>query len=391
MIFKLSKRIINISPSETLQITSKAKQLKAGGISVLNLSAGEPDFNTPEHIKESAIKAINGNHTRYTPVGGIPELRKAVCEEMLKTDGVRYEPDEAVISCGAKHSIYNILQVLIQDGDEVIVISPYWVSYPAMVTLAGGKTGVVKTRFEEKFTLKPEVLNNAINKKTKLIIVNSPCNPTGVVYDAGLLEKIAEIALKNKIFIISDEIYKEIIFDGVKTKSIVALNPAIKDYTIVVRGASKKYAMTGWRIGYSLGPKPVIEAISKLQSHSTSNPTSISQIAALCALNSDQKCVVDMAREFQKRRDFAIRRIESIKAISCVKPQGAFYIFCDISESGLNSREFAEKLLEEESVAVIPGSAFGEDGFIRISFAQDIPVLSEAFDKIDNFLKKRRK
>ncbi len=383
---RLSERLKKINPSSTLAITSKAKKLKSEGKDIITLAAGEPDFDTPDFIKAAAIDAIRGGFTKYTPTTGTPELKKAICEKFKNDNSLNYAPNQIVVSCGAKHSIFNALMVLLRHNDEVIIPLPYWVSYPEMVNLCEGRPVFIKTSHENNFKMTIKDIEAHITLKTKVIILNSPSNPTGSVYNSKELKEIADICVAKKIFVISDEIYEKIIFDNNKHVSIASFNPDIYNLAITVNGMSKSYSMTGWRIGYLGGPVDIIEAISKLQDHSTSNPASISQKAALAALNGGNEFIRGMSAEFQKRRDFCVEKLKKIKKIHIVKPDGAFYIFCDISKTHLDSAAFADKLLQEASVAVIPGNAFGMDTCIRISFASSIRELEIGIDRIEAWI-----
>lgn len=383
---KLSKRVGLISPSPTLGVTSKARQMKAQGIDVVSLGAGEPDFDTPGNIKSAAITAIKDGFTKYTPSSGIAELKVSICDKLKRENGLIYKPEQIVISCGAKHALYNILQSIIDETDEVLIMSPYWVSYPEMVRLAGGVPVIVQTQQENGFKTNSTVLKKYITKKTKVLILNSPSNPTGLVYSREELSDLANFVLDAGILVISDEIYEKIIYEG-EHISIASLGKEIYDSTVVVNGVSKTYSMTGWRIGYMAGPLELSSAVGMLQDHSTSNPTSISQKAALEAISSGQDFVKDMVSEFKKRRDYIIKRIGEIKPLKVVKPQGAFYCFVDISSCGLNSVEFAQQLLEKEKVAVIPGEGFGFDTHIRLSFATSMDNIKKAMDRIERFVK----
>ena len=384
---RLAERLKKVSASVTLAITSKAKKLKAEGLDVISLAAGEPDFDTPDFIKEAAVEAINKGFTKYTPTTGIPELKKAIAEKFQRDNSLKYEPKQIVVSCGAKHSIYNALSVLVDKDDEVLMPSPYWVSYPEMVNLCQGVSRFIKTSIESGFKMDVSDLERYISSKTKVLILNSPSNPTGSVYTEDELRAIAEICAKKKIFVISDEIYEKLIYQGQKATSIASLKDDIYNLTITVGGLSKSYAMTGWRIGYLGAPQDVIDAISKLQSHSTSCPSSISQKAAAAALNTKSDFMEKMVVEFQKRRDFVAGKLDRIPKISFTLPAGAFYIFCNISKSGLDSVSFATRLLDEAKVAVIPGVAFGDDNYIRISFATSIEELDKGLDRIASWLK----
>jgi len=385
---RLSLRLKKINPSSTLAITSKAKKLKLDGIDIVNLSAGEPDFDTPDFIKDAAIDAVKCGFTKYTPTTGTIELKKLICEKFKKDNSLDYNPNQIVVSCGAKHSIFNALFVLVNRGDEVLMPSPYWVSYPEMVNLCEGMPRFIKTSPVNNFKLEVKDLENSINSKTKVLILNSPSNPTGSVYSIEELKEIAKICVAGNIFVISDEIYEKIIYDGTKHVSIASLNKNIYGLTITVNGVSKSYSMTGWRIGY-LGAAPdIVEAISKLQDHSTSNPTSISQKAAQAALSATDDFSKKICGEFQKRRDYCVLRLKEIKKINYCLPQGAFYIFCDISKTGIDSVSFAERLLDETYVSLIPGKGFGMDSYVRISFATSLEELEKGMDRLEDWLSK---
>lgn len=385
---RVSERLKNIKPSLTLAITSKAKKLKSEGKDIINFAAGEPDFDTPDFIKDAARKAITDGFTKYTPTTGIPELKKLICEKFKRDNGLHYSSNQIVVSCGAKHSIFNALLALINNGDEVLIPSPYWVSYPEMVNLCAGVNRFISTLPQNNFKITIGELEKHISPRTKLIILNSPSNPAGSVYSESELKEIAEFCVEKKIFVISDEIYEKIIYDNLKHVSIAGFGKDIFDLTITVNGVSKSHSMTGWRIGYLGAPSDIAEAISKIQDHSTSNPVSISQKAAMAALNSSDDFSKKMNCEFQKRRDYVVERISKIEKVDFIKPQGAFYIFCDISKTGLDSSSFAIRLLEEAGVALIPGAGFGMDKYIRISFATSIEQLEKGMDKMGEWLSK---
>lgn len=385
---KISRRIEKVKESPTLAITAKAKEMRRKGDDVVSFGAGEPDFDTPSHIKSAAIKAIEDGFTKYTASSGIPELKQAVCEKFLNDNGLAYEPSRIVVSCGAKHSLYNIFQVICDEGDEVIIPSPYWVSYPEMVRLAGGVPVILDTRQEDGFKVKPDLLKKAITKKTVAFILNSPSNPTGCVYDRRDLESIADILISKKVTVLSDEIYEKLIYDGEKHISFASLSKEAYGLTFTVNGVSKAYSMTGWRIGYLAAPtKDLAGAAARLQDHSTSNPVSFAQKAAVEALKGDQSCITQMAAEFKKRRDYMVDRINSMKYISCVEPKGAFYVFCDISKTEMGSFDFSKRLLEEMKVAVIPGEPFGWDTHIRLSFATGMKEIEKGLDRLNDWLK----
>ncbi len=385
---RLAKRTKKINPSSTLAITAKAKKLKSEGRDIVNFAAGEPDFDTPDFIKDAAITAIKTGFTKYTPTTGIPELKRIIADKLKKDNSLEYDSSQIVVSCGAKHSIFNALFVLVNKGDEVLIPLPYWVSYPEMVNLCEGKPCFIETLPQNDFKITIKDLEKYINSKTKAIILNSPSNPTGCVYTEDELRQISEICIAKKIFVISDEIYEKIMFDNLKHVSIASFNKDIYNLTITVNGLSKSYSMTGWRIGYLAGPADIVDAVSKLQDHSTSNPVSISQKAAVAALSAPDDFSKLMSNEFQKRRDYTIERLDKIRRISFVKPKGAFYIFCDISKFGLDSTTFANRLLEEAYVSLIPGIGFGRDDYVRISFATALTQIEKGMDRIEGWLNK---
>lgn len=387
----IAERAKKVKPSPTLAVDSKAKELKAKGFDVVNFGVGEPDFDTPEHVKEAAIKAIRDGFTKYTPVGGIDELKEAIIEKLEKDNGLKYGKENILVSCGAKHSLYNIAQALFGPGDEVIIPAPYWVSYPDQVLINDAQPVIVETYEEDSFMLQPEALESKITQRTKALILNSPSNPTGFIYNKKILEKIGEIALKHNIYIISDEIYEKLIYEGEKHLSIASLDEEIKEKTIVVNGLSKSHAMTGWRIGYAAGPAEIIKTMTKIQSQSTSNPTSIAQKAAVAALTGSQDCVEKMRQEFEKRRNYLVEGLNSIGGISCKMPKGAFYAFPNISKvlgkkasnNQINSSmDLSIYLLEQAKVALVPGSAFGAEGYVRISYATSMENLSKGIERI---------
>ncbi|MDB4349816.1 pyridoxal phosphate-dependent aminotransferase [Omnitrophica bacterium] len=387
---KLAKRVASVKPSLTLAITAKAKKMKREGTDVVNFGAGEPDFDTPSHIKDVAIEAINGGFTKYTPASGMPELKETIAAKFKKDNGLEYPSTSISVSCGAKHSLYNVFQATCQEGDEVIIPSPYWLSYPEMVRLSSAKPVFVKTREKDMFKVRIDDLKKALTKRTKAVILNSPSNPTGAVYERERLEEIADIAVSKKIFVISDEIYENLIYDNIEHISVASLGEKIKRLTLVVNGVSKSYSMTGWRIGYVAGDQEIIEAINKIQSHSTSNPSSISQKAALEAIAADQSGVIQMKREFESRRDYMVERLGSINGFNAVKPKGAFYVFCNIAQTGYDSLVLANRLLDEIGVAVIPGKPFGSDKHIRLSFATGRDEIAKGMDRIEKWPEERR-
>jgi aspartate aminotransferase len=382
----LAQRLKGISPSATLQLTAKAKLLKKEGFRVVNFAAGEPDFDTPFPIKEAAIKAIQEGFTKYTPESGIIELKEAICKKFKKDNFLHYLPDQIVVSCGAKHSLYNCLQVLVNPNDEVIIISPYWLSYPEMVRLASGTPKILPTYQQDDFKIDFNNLKKLINKNTKIIIINSPSNPTGAIYSKEELEQVAEIAIKNDLLVLSDEIYEKLIYDSNKHISIASLNKEIHDRTITVNGVSKTYSMTGWRIGYIGAPLMIAKAVAILQGHSTSNPASISQKAALAALNMDDSDLKSFIDEFAARRDCLVENLQKIPEISLFKPKGAFYVFVNISKLKISPAEFAAKILEKEYVALIPAESFGSDEHVRLSFATSKEEIIEGVKRIKKFI-----
>ncbi len=381
----ISKKIKHISPSVTLAISAKAKSLKKQGVDVINFAAGEPDFDTPDYIKQAAIEAIKGGFTKYTPATGMQELKEAICEKFRRDNALVYAPDQIAVSCGAKHSLYNLLQVLCEEGDEVIIPSPYWLSYPEMIKLAGARPVIAKTD-KKTFTIKVEEFRRCITKKTRAIIINSPSNPTGAVYSKDTLEKIAELAVSRNIPVISDEIYEKLIYDKLNHISIASLNKKIYELTFVVNGVSKSYAMTGWRIGYLAGRPEVVKGVAVLQSHSTSNPSSISQAAALTAIGSDDTSTRKMSEEFEKRRDVLMEGLKNIKGIECAKPQGAFYCFADVSGTGMDGLTFSKKLLDEKHIAIIPGEPFGLKDHVRLSFATSIDDIKKGIERLGEWV-----
>lgn len=388
----IAKRAMAIKPSPTLATAAKAKAMKSQGIDVVDFGVGEPDFDTPENVKQAGIKAIQSGFTKYTPAGGTDELKEAVVEKFKNDNGLQYEKSQVLISCGAKHSLYNIAEALFDPGDEVIIPSPYWVSYPDQVLLNDAVPVIVETTEEEGFKLSARKLEKAITKKTKALVLNSPSNPTGLAYDKKTLEEIAAVAVRHKIYVISDEIYEKLIYDGFKHFSIASLGAEINDLTIVVNGVSKSHAMTGWRIGYAAGPKDVITAMANIQSQSTSNPASISQKAAVEALRGPQDFIRTMNVEFDKRRKYMVDRLNRIKGMTCLMPVGAFYAFPKVSQlygksvGGKrigNSSDFAAYLLEEAKVALVSGDAFGADAYIRLSYATSMENITKGLDRIE--------
>ncbi len=394
---KLAKRVAQIKPSETLAITAKANALKAEGRDVIGFGAGEPDFDTPVNIKTAAIKAIDAGFTKYTPVGGTDELKDAIIGKLMRDNSLEYKRSQVVVSCGAKHTLYNLAQALFEEGDEVIIPSPYWVSYPDIVVLAGGKPVIVETLEKDGFKMKPEQLKAAITDRTRAVVINSPSNPTGAAYSPAELKALAAVLLNTEILVISDDIYEKIIYADFPFASIASVEPQIKDRTIVVNGVSKAYAMTGWRIGYAAGPEQIIAAINKIQSQNTSNPASISQKAAVEALNGPQEVVGQMVVEFRKRRDIIVQLLNEIDGIKCLSPEGAFYVFPNVADifgrsfqgkKITDSTQLIDYLLDEANVATVPGAAFGSDSHIRLSYATSLKNIEEGVKRIKNAIAK---
>ena len=387
----VSNSLKRIKPSSTIAVTQKARELKAAGKDVIGLGAGEPDFDTPENIKKAAIEAINKGDTKYTAVDGTPALKQAIINKFKKENNLEYSTDEITVGTGGKQVIYNAFMATLNKGDEVIIPAPYWVSYPDMVLLAGGNPKIVKCNENDGFKLTPKNLKKAITKKTKWLILNSPSNPTGASYTRGEIESLSEVLIKNKnIHILSDDIYEHITYDNFNFFTIAQISK-LKNRTLTMNGVSKSYAMTGWRIGYAAGPKEIIKAISKIQSQSTSNPSSISQAAAVEALNGPQDFIQERSDAFKERRDFVVNSLNNIKGISCLKPNGAFYVFPSCKKllgkktKLKTDKDFVEKLLEKSLVAVVQGSAFGLDGYFRISYATSMDNLKKALERIKSF------
>ena len=387
----VSNSLKRIKPSPTIAVTSKAREMKAAGKNVIGLGAGEPDFDTPDNIKEAAIQAIKNGETKYTAVDGTPKLKQAIKEKFLRENNLNYDLDQISVGTGGKQVLYNAFMATLNPGDEVIIPAPYWVSYPDMVLLAGGKPRIIKCSEKNEFKITSKELKKAINKKTKWIIINSPSNPTGSCYTKNELTELSKILLKNKkIYILSDDIYEHITYDNFKFFTIAQIN-ALKDRTLTMNGVSKSYSMTGWRIGYGAGPKEIIKAMAKIQSQSTTNPSSISQAAAVEALNGTQDFIKIRSNSFKERRDFMVESINNIKGLSCLNPNGAFYIFPNCKnllgkKTKLKTdKDFVEKLLEKAEVAVVQGSAFGLDGYFRISYATSMENLKRAMKRIKTF------
>lgn len=395
MAIALSKIVQGMEPSATLAMSAKAKELKAKGETVVDLSVGEPDFNTPKHICEAAVAAMNAGYTRYTVASGIPALKEAICADYLARFGLEYKPSQIVVSNGAKHSLHNAFFCTLNPGDEAILPAPYWVSYAELIKLSGAVPVIVPTREEDDFKLTPEALRAAITPKTRMLLLCSPSNPTGSCYTRSELEALADIAIENDLFVVSDEIYERLVYDGAPFASFPTLREGLADRTIVINGVSKTYAMTGWRVGWTLAPENVSKKMASLQSQETSNPCSVSQYAALAAVSGDQSCVDAMRAEFEKRRDYVAGRIAGIPGMTCGKMGGAFYAFFNVQNflgreyNGVKvetSEDWCMALLEQKKVATVMGSAFGAEGYARASFAAGMDDLKEAFDRIADFV-----
>ena len=393
----LSNRAKSLKPSPTLAINAKAKSMQAQGIHVISFGAGEPDFDTPQNIKQAAKKALDDGFTKYTPVGGMDDLKDAIIKKFQRDSGLSYKRSEIIVSCGGKHSFYNLAQAIFDQGEEVIIPAPYWVSYPPMVALANGTPVIVNTTEKNEFKITPEELKKAITPKTKALIINSPSNPTGSAYTKNQLEKIAEIAISKNFFVVSDEIYEKIVYDGFEFTSIASLSEEMKKKTIIVHGVAKTYAMTGWRIGYTAGSEEIISAMNNIQSQSTSNPTSISQKASVEALIGPQNEVEKMVSAFAQRRNYIVDRLNKIPGVSCYKPVGAFYAFPNFSshygksyqgKKIENSTHLADFFLDVAKVAVVPGVEFGADPFERLSYATSMEDIKEGLNRIEEALKK---
>jgi aspartate aminotransferase len=387
MDYKISQRAASLSPSLTLAIDSKAKQLKAEGQDVVGFGAGEPDFDTPQHIKDAAVKALAEGFTKYTPSSGIPELRQAIADKFKRDNGLSYKPSQVIVSCGGKHSCYNVILATCADGDEVIIPSPYWLSYPEMVKLAGAKPVIVPTTDKTEFKVTVEQLRNAITPRTRLFILNSPSNPTGSLYTREEIKALGDVCVEKGVLIMSDEIYEKLVYDGAEHVSVASFSQKHYEHTILVHGFAKAYSMTGWRLGYLAAPEPIAKAIDAIQSHSTSNPCSFAQKGAVAALTGPQDHLKSWLAEYAKRRGYAHQRLNNIPGISCVNAKGAFYLFPNISRLGLTSSDFCARLLEQEKVAAVPGIAFGAEDYLRISYATSMANIEKGLDRIERFAK----
>ncbi|WP_428908906.1 pyridoxal phosphate-dependent aminotransferase [Niallia sp. Krafla_26] len=396
MVLRLANRVKALTPSATLAITAKAKELKAAGHDVIGLGAGEPDFNTPQHIIDAATKSMNEGQTKYTPSAGLPALKEEIIKKFKKDQNISYEASEIMVASGAKHALYTLFQVILNDGDEVVIPTPYWVSYPEQVKLAGGVPVYVEGYESNQFKITPEQLEAVITDKTKAVIINSPSNPTGMIYTKEELTKLGEICLAKDIVIVSDEIYEKLVYDGNQHISIAQISPELKEHTIIINGVSKSHSMTGWRIGYAAGNKEIIKAMTNLASHSTSNPTTTAQYGAIAAYSGSQNEVEKMRQAFEVRLNTIYDQLISIPGVSCIKPQGAFYLFPNVQKAALQSGfsnvdEFATALLQEAKVAVVPGTGFGAPENMRISYATSLELLENAVARIKEFVENKIK
>ena len=383
---KLTARVSQVPLSITLAIAAKAKAMKKEGIDVCSFSAGEPDFDTPEHIKAAAKQALDEGKTKYGPAPGEPRLREAIAQKLRQDNHLHYEPENVIVTNGGKHSLFNMIMALVESGDEVIIPAPYWLSYPEMVKLADGKPVIVNTEADRDYKLTPEQLQSSITPQTKLFVLNSPSNPTGAVYTPDEIRALAEVVVDNDLWVVSDEIYEKILYDGAQHLSIGAVGSKVFERTIVSSGFAKSFSMTGWRIGYIAGPLELIQAMTKIQGHSTSNVCTFAQYGAIAALESSQDCVVQMVEAFAQRRRLMLEGVQTISGLSCPTPEGAFYLFVDISKTGMSSLEFCNALLDSQQVAAIPGVAFGADQCIRLSYATDNISIEKGMKRLDQFV-----
>ncbi len=393
---QLAERVKALTPSATLAITAKAKEMKAQGIDIIGLGAGEPDFNTPDHIIEAAYASLKEGQTKYTPAGGLVELKDAIISKFKEDQGITYKQNEIIVTTGAKHALYNLFQVILNEGDEVIIPTPYWVSYPEQVKLADGIPVYVDGKESNDFKITPEQLEAAITDKTKAVIINSPSNPTGMLYTADELTALGEVALRKNIWVVSDEIYEKLVYGDNKHISIAELSPELKEQTIIINGVSKSHSMTGWRIGYAAGNAKVIKAMTDLASHSTSNPTTTSQYGAIAAYTETQAPVEEMKQAFQERLNIIYEKLTAIPGVTCLKPQGAFYLYPNVIEAAkltghASVDDFVTALLEEANVAVVPGSGFGTPENIRLSYATSLELLEKATQRIADYVNNNKK
>ncbi len=385
MDYPISRRAASLSPSLTLAIDAKAKAMKAEGQDVVGFGAGEPDFDTPQHIKDAAAQALAAGFTKYTPSSGIPELRQAIADKFRRDNGLAFNPSQIIVSCGGKHSCYNVILATCQEGDEVIIPAPYWLSYPEMVTLAGATPVILPTSDQTEFKVTPAQLQAALSPKTRLFILNSPSNPTGSVYTPDEIKALGDLCVAHGVLIMSDEIYEHLLYDGATHRSVASFSPAHQEHTIIVHGFAKAWSMTGWRLGFLAAPEPIAKAIDAIQSHSTSNPTSFAQKGAVAALTGPQDHLPRWLAEYARRRTAAWQRLNAMPGVSCVNSKGAFYLFPNIRGTGLKSSEFCARLLEQEKVAAVPGVAFGADDYLRISYATSLANIEKGLERMDRF------
>jgi len=387
MNYPIARRAASLSPSLTLVIDSKAKEMKAKGEDVVGFGAGEPDFDTPQHIKDAAATALAAGFTKYTPSSGIPELRQAIADKFQRENGLTYKPSQIIVSNGGKHSCYNVILATCQEGDEVIIPAPYWLSYPEMVKLAGATPVILETNDQTEFKVTPAQLRAAITAKTRLFVLNSPSNPTGSVYTPDEIKALGDICVEKGVLIMSDEIYEHLTYDGAQVKSVASFSKAHYDHTIIVHGFAKAWSMTGWRLGFLAAPEPIAKAIDAIQSHSTSNPCSFAQKGGVAALTGSQAHLPGWLAEYSKRRTRAWEMLNAMPGVSCVNSKGAFYLFPNISKTGLKSADFCARLLEQEKVAAVPGIAFGADDYIRISYATSLANIEKGLSRMDRFVR----
>ena len=385
MEYRFADRVGRVNPSMTLAIDAKAKEMKRNGVDVVGFGAGEPDFDTPAHIKQAAVDALAAGFTKYTPVAGIPELRRAIAHKFERENGVSYAPEQIVVSCGGKHTCYNVMQVLCQAGDEVVIPAPYWVSYPEMAKLAGAEPVFVATDESTGFKMQPEQLRAALTDRTRLVILNSPGNPTGAVYTPRALQVLADICLEAGVYLLSDEIYEHLRYGDAVHRSPASFGAAYQANTIIAHGFAKAWSMTGWRLGFCAAPLPIAKAITTIQSHSTSNPVSFAQKGGVAALDGPQDHLAEWLAAFSQRRDYALARLRAMPGVHCCEPQGAFYLFPNIAGTGLDSVGFCEGLLEAQKVAAVPGLAFGADQNLRISYATDMATIEKGLDRMETY------
>lgn len=388
MTYPIARRAASLSPSLTLAIDAKAKAMKAAGEDVVGFGAGEPDFDTPPHIKEAAARALSEGFTKYTPSAGIPELREAIAEKFRHENGLEYRPSQIIVSCGGKHSCFNVVFATCEEGDEVLIPAPYWLSYPEMVKLAGATPVILPTTDATEFKVTPAQLRAAITPRTRLFILNSPGNPTGTVYTPDEVKALGDLCVERGVLIMSDEIYERLVYDGAVHRSVAGFGPAHQTHTIIVHGFAKAWSMTGWRLGFLAAPEPIARAIDAVQSHSTSNPTSFAQKGAVAALRGPQDHLPAWLAEYARRRSYAHARLNALPGVTCVNSRGAFYLFPNISGTGLKSAEFCARLLEEEKVAAVPGLAFGADDCIRLSYATSLANIEKGLDRMERFVQR---